>query len=148
MRVSRVIPHKELSAGIVLVHHDGSRFRLLALRTFDQWDFPKRHVADEADPLRSALQELEETTGILDPALPWGEEYRETVPYDDGRVSRYYLAQARDMDVTLRVPPGEGADDLGHRWVTVDEAEELLPPRLALVLDWVVARLAGGTPRT
>ena len=129
---------------MVVVHHDGTRFRLLVLRNFDRWDFPKRRVAADGDALQSALEELEKTTGIVDPALPWGEDYRETVPYDNGQISRYYLAQARDMDVTLRLSPGEGADDFGHRWVTVEEAEDLLPPRLALVLDWVVARLASG----
>ena len=144
MQVSRVIPHKELSAGVVVVHHDGEYYRLLALRSFDQWEFPKAPVPADADPLQTALNELQDATGITDPALHWGEDYRETVPFEDGRVSRYYLAQASDNDVTLRVPAGEAAEDYGYQWVTVEEAEDLLPPRLAIVLDWVVARLAGG----
>jgi bis(5'-nucleosidyl)-tetraphosphatase len=144
MRVSRVIPHKELSAGVVVVHDDGGLYRLLAVRSFDQWDFPKAPVAADADPLQTAMRELEDATGISEPALHWGEDYRETVPYDDGRVSRYYLAQASDNEVALRVPPGEAAEDYGYRWVSAMEAEDVLPPRLALVLDWVVARLAGG----
>ena len=144
MRVSRVIPHKELSAGVVVVHHDGEYYRLLALRSFDQWDFPKALVPAGADPLQTALDELQDAAGITDPALHWGEDYRETVPFEDGQVSRYYLAQASDSDVVLRVPAGEAAQDYGYRWVTVAEAEDLLPPRLAIVLEWVVARLAGG----
>jgi bis(5'-nucleosidyl)-tetraphosphatase len=144
MRVSRVIPHKDLSAGVVAVHDDGAMYRLLVLSSFDQWDFPKAAVVADADPLQSALHELADATGIVDPALHWGEDYRETVPYEDGRVSRYYLAQASDSEVTLRVPAGEAAEDYGYRWVTVEEAEDLLPPRLGIVLEWVVARLAGG----
>ena len=144
MRVSRVIPHKDLSAGVVAVHDDGAMYRLLVLSSFDQWDFPKAAVVADADPLQSALHELADATGIVDPALHWGEDYRETVPYEDGRVSRYYLAQASDNEVTLRVPAGEAAEDYGYRWVTVEEAEDLLPPRLGIVLEWVVARLAGG----
>lgn len=144
MRVSRVIPHKELSAGVVVVHHDGTYYRLLVLRSFDEWDFPKAEVTGDGDPLQSAMHELENATGITNPALHWGEDYRETVPFDDSRVSRYYLAQASDNEVTLRVPAGEAAEDYGYRWVTVAEAEDLLPPRLAIVLDWVVARLSGG----
>jgi 8-oxo-dGTP pyrophosphatase MutT (NUDIX family) len=147
MRVSRVVPNKVLSAGIVVVHYDGLRYRLLVLRAFDQWDFPKAQVENDADPLQTALGELEDATGIADPALHWGEDYRETVAYDDGRVSRYYLAQAPDQQVALRVPPGEGAEDYGYRWVTAEEAEDVLPPRLAIILDWVVARLAGGHQR-
>ena len=144
MRVSRVVPHKELSAGVAVVHHDGTTYRLLALHSFDQWDFPKAAVQGDADPMQTALHELEDATGLTDPALHWGEDYRETVPSEDGQVSRYYLAQVPDSDVTLRVPAGEAAEDYGYRWVTVEEAEDLLPPRLAIVLDWVVARLAGG----
>lgn len=142
--MSRPVPHKELSAGIVAVHHDGTSYRLLALHSFDRWDFPKADVPGDADAMQTALHELEDATGIVDPALHWGEDYRETVPFDDGRVSRYYLAQALDNEVTLRVPAGEAAEDYGYRWVSVEEAEDLLPPRLAIVLDWVVARLAGG----
>ncbi len=144
MRVSRVVPHKELSAGVVVVHHDGTSYRLLALHSFDHWDFPKAAVQGDADPMQTALHELEDATGLTDPALHWGEDYRETVPSEDGQVSRYYLAQAPDSDVALRVPAGEAAEDYGYRWVTVEEAEDLLPPRLAVVLDWVVARLASG----
>jgi bis(5'-nucleosidyl)-tetraphosphatase len=144
MRVSRVVPHKELSAGVVAVHHDGEYYRLLALRSFDEWDFPRGAVAADADPLDAAMRALADATGITDPALHWGEDFRETVPFEDGRVSRYYLGQAADDEVALRVPPGEAAEDYGYRWVTVGEAEDLLPPRLAIVLDWVVARLAGG----
>jgi 8-oxo-dGTP pyrophosphatase MutT (NUDIX family) len=120
------------------------RVTLLVLRSFDRWDFPSAPVLEGSDPMHTAMHELQEATGISDPALHWGEDYRETVPFEDGRVSRYYLAQASDNDVTLRVPAGEGAEDYGYEWVTVAEAEDLLPPRLAIVLDWVVARLAGG----
>ena len=144
MRVSRVIPHKDLSAGVVAVHDDGAMYRLLVLSSFDQWDFPKAAVIGDADPLQAALRELADASGIVDPVLHWGEDYRETVPYDDGRVSRYYLAQASDNEVTLRVPAGEAAEDHAYRWVTVEEAEDLLPPRLGIILDWVVARLAAG----
>ena len=57
---------------------------------------------------------------------------------------------SRRISISRRVssgegaPSGEAAEDYAHRWVTVEEAEDLLPPRLAIVLDWAVARLAGG----
>jgi 8-oxo-dGTP pyrophosphatase MutT (NUDIX family) len=144
MRVSRVVPHKDLSAGVVAVHDDGAMYRLLVLSSFDQWDFPKAPVVADADPMQTALRELGDATGIVDPVLHWGEDYRETVAFEDGRVSRYYLVQASDNEVALRVPAGAAAEDYGYRWITVEEAEDLLPPRLAVILDWVVTRLAGG----
>src|SRR5690606_36859377 len=49
------LPQKDLSAGLVVVHHDGSRLRLLCLRTFDSWDFPKTPVPDESGALQAAF---------------------------------------------------------------------------------------------
>jgi bis(5'-nucleosidyl)-tetraphosphatase len=131
-----------------VVRHDGERYRLLCLRSFDSWDFPKGAVAQGEEPLEQALAHSRDATGIAHPVLPWGEEYRETVPFDDGRVSRYYLAQTASADVVLRQPAGHGsAGDYEYRWVTVDEAEDILPPRLALVLDWVVRTLRATPPQ-
>ncbi|HZP87804.1 MAG TPA: NUDIX domain-containing protein [Burkholderiales bacterium] len=142
------LPPKHLSAGIVLVHHDGTRFRFLCLRAFEAWDFPKAPVDDESEAVTAAIEELRESTGIEDPAFHWGEDYRETVPFDDNTVSRYYLAESPTMDVDLRVPfAAEAREDYEYRWTTVDEAEDLLPPRLALVLDWAVNLLARPSKR-
>jgi len=142
------LPPRTLSAGIAVVCRDDARYRLLCLRAFDSWDFPKTQVLGDSDPLATAVAELQDATGIHDLEFPWGEDYRETLPYADGRVSRYYLAQARSADVALRQPSGaDSAEDHEYRWVTFDEAEHILPPRLALVLDWVIGRLAGGRAR-
>jgi 8-oxo-dGTP pyrophosphatase MutT (NUDIX family) len=139
---------KTLSAGIVVVRHEDARYRLLCLRAFHSWDFPKAAVLGESDPLATAVAELQDATGIHDLDFHWGEDYRETVPYADGRVSRYYLAQTRSAEVALRQPSGaDSAEDHEYRWVTFGEAEDILPPRLALVLDWVIGRLAGGHTR-
>jgi bis(5'-nucleosidyl)-tetraphosphatase len=136
---------KSLSTGVAVVRETDTGYRLLCVREYDSWDFPKAPVQGEADPLQVALDETRAATGLEGLALRWGEEYRETVPYDDGRVSRYYLAESADGDVMLRVPAGADADeDYEYRWVRFDEAEDVLPPRLAIVLDWVLARLANG----
>ena len=137
------LPPKTLSAGMIVVRDDGRRYRLLCLRTFESWDFPKGEVQGDEPPLEAAERSVREATGIENLALHWDEEYRETVPYEDGRVSRYYLAETAEEEVALRLPADADAeDDYEYRWVTVDEAEDLLPPRLALVLDWAVRTLA------
>jgi 8-oxo-dGTP pyrophosphatase MutT (NUDIX family) len=134
-----------LSAGIVVVNHDGDRYRFLVLRSFSAWDFPKALVEDGEDPFAVALRVTRETTGIEDLELNWGDEHRETVPDEDYSISRYYMAQSETMDVELRIPAGAGSeDDFELTWVTADEAEDVLPPRLGLVLDWAVRMLMSG----
>jgi len=146
MTWSRPLANKILSSGTAVVYFDGERYRLLAVRSFDSWDFPKALVPDGEDPLRVALDETRAVAGLSDLELSWGEEaFRETIAAEDGSVSRYYLAQSKTDEVALRVPPGDaGLEDFEYRWVTLEEAEDILPPRLAIVLDWIVGQLASG----
>jgi len=144
MRVSRVSPPRTLSAGMVVVHHDGERYRILAIRSGERWEFPVASVAEGDDPLETAEAEVFTRTGISELALDWGDEYRETVPFPDGRVSRYYLAESASDRVTPGATSATDRAATEHRWVTAEEAEEILPPRLAIVLDWALARLASG----
>ena len=139
------MPHKILSSGVVPIHFDGERYRLLALRTFDDWDFPRTPVEGQEDPLEAAVRHTREQTGLDELELTWGDAFRETIAFEDSSVARYYLAESRSPDVELNVPPGEGAtEDFEYRWVTAEEAEDILPPRLAIVLDWAVRQLAAG----
>jgi hypothetical protein len=139
-------PRKSLTSGLCVILLDGERYRLLAVRSFDSWDFPRAPVPEGQDPLRIALDETRGATGLGDLELNWGDEvFRETLASEDGSVSRYYLAQSRTSDVALRVPPGDGGqEDFEFRWVTFEEAEDILPPRLGIILDWVVSLLASG----
>ncbi len=137
---------KTLTSGLCVVFFDDERYRLLALRTFDSWDFPKAPVSEGEDPLKVALDETRAATGLDDLELNWGSEaFRDTIASEDGSVSRYYLAQSKTSDIALRIPSGDGSEeDFEFRWVTPEEAEDVLPPRLAIILDWVVSRLASG----
>jgi len=136
-------PKKLLSAGLIVVHLDASRYRLLCVRTSGGWDFPKGPVAEGQDPTQAALRATREATGLKELDFKWGDDWRETIAFDDGRVSRYFLAEST-TDEVLRAPrSGLGAEaPLEHRWVTAEDAEDILPPRLALILDWALERLA------
>ena len=62
---------------------------------------------------------------------------RETLPYAGGKVARYYLAETSEDVVELPISEALGRPEHHeYRWVTFEEAGDLLPPRLALVLDW------------
>jgi 8-oxo-dGTP pyrophosphatase MutT (NUDIX family) len=138
---------KVVSSGLIVVRRDDRRFRFLALRGFSNWDFLVAALEGEADPLQAAIDETREVTGISDLIFPWGEEFRDTLAIEDGQVSRYYVAQTNTEEVLLQLPAGPGSEeDYEYRWVTAEEAEEILPPRLAIVLDWVLGQLAAGIP--
>jgi 8-oxo-dGTP pyrophosphatase MutT (NUDIX family) len=127
-----------LSAGVIPIRRVPGGWRLLVLRAYRNWDFPKGLVEPGEEPFEAARREAIEETGLTDLVFPFGGAYRETLPYARGKVARYYLAETSDEDVLLPISHELGRPEHHEwRWVTFEEAEELLPPRLALVLDWV-----------
>ena len=110
--------------------------RLLVLRAYRNWDFPKGLVEPGENELDAARREVAEETGLAELDFPFGDEFRETVPYAGNKVARYYLAQANAEKVEL-------SEHHEYRWVGFDEAEELLPPRLAVVLEWAKKTITG-----
>jgi bis(5'-nucleosidyl)-tetraphosphatase len=116
--------------------------RLLVLRTSVTWDFPTGRLEPGEVEFDAAQRGLAEETGLVDLDFPFGDEHREALPSAAGRVASYYLAETDAAEV--RVPsasaPGRTRCD-EWRWVSFDEAEDLLPPRLALVLDWARAAI-------
>lgn len=129
---------KTLSAGVVPLRRTGGGWRVLVLRAYKNWDFPKGRVEPGEEPIDAARRETTEETGLTDLTFPFGEEnFRETLPYANGKIARYYLAETTQERVYLPISHELGRPEHHEfRWVSFDEAEELLPPRLAIVLDW------------
>lgn len=121
------------------------------LRAFGRWDFPKGLVEDGEPEFVAARREVWEETGLGEIGFPFGEEHRETLPYAGGKIARYYLAETRVERIVLPVAPELGRPEHDEwRWVGFEEAEDLLPPRLADVLAWARETLAldlGQTPK-
>ena len=127
-----------LSAGVVVVRYFEGAPKFLLLRAYGYWDFPKGMVDAGEEPLAAAIREVEEETGLTKLDFRWGEVFRETEPYGSkNKVARYYLAESPDGNVHLPV-----SAELGHpehdefRWMSYDEAKELLVPRVRAILDW------------
>jgi 8-oxo-dGTP pyrophosphatase MutT (NUDIX family) len=132
----------ERSAGVVVVRRAGSDWRLLVLRAYRNWDFPKGLIEPGEAPFAAAVRETHEEAGIEELAFRWGEDYRETEPYARNKVARYYLAETDAEQLTLPVSPELGRPEHHeYRWVGFSEAGRLLPPRLQPILRWVRARL-------
>lgn len=125
------------AAGAVVFRRSERGIQLLLLRAYKNWDFPKGLVEPGEDELDAAQREVREETGLAELDYPYGEEFKETLPYAGAKVARYYLAQTDAEKIELPVSPELGRPEHHeYRWVSFDEAEGLLPPRLAIVLDW------------
>jgi 8-oxo-dGTP pyrophosphatase MutT (NUDIX family) len=125
---------------VVVVRRD-SGWRLLILRAYRNWDFPKGRVEPDEAPLDAAIRETAEEAAISDLAFNWGKAYCETAPYR-GKVARYYLAETGQATITLPVSPELGRPEHHEwRWASFDEAARLLPPRLLPVLAWARTQL-------
>lgn len=132
------------SAGAVVFRRTDRGIRLLVLRAYKNWDFPKGVVENAEDMLSAAKREVKEETGLTDVDYPFGEEHKETLPYANNKVARYYLAETEQHAIELPVNTALGRPEHHeYRWVSFEEAEDLLPPRLAVVLDWAKHTLSG-----
>jgi 8-oxo-dGTP pyrophosphatase MutT (NUDIX family) len=138
-----------LSAGVVVVRQSPRARRFLLLRAFRHWDFPKGSVEPGEDPLAAAIREVEEESGLTDLAFRWGPLHLETGPYARGKIARYYVAESRAGEVTLRISPELGRPEHHEfRWLDYSAARALLVPRLQWILDWArsVTEGAPGSP--
>jgi 8-oxo-dGTP pyrophosphatase MutT (NUDIX family) len=137
-------PKQPRAAGAVVFRRTERGIRILVLRAYKNWDFPKGLVDPGEDQLSCAKREVREETGLTALDFPFGDEFKETLPYSGNKVARYYLAETAEHDIELPVSPELGRPEHHeYRWVTFDEAEDLLPPRLAVVLDWARDTITG-----
>ena len=110
--------------------------RVLVQRTSASWDFPNGRLEPGETEFAAAQREAAEGTGFADLDFPFGDAHREALPSAAGKIASYYVAETDESEV--RAAPRDE-----WRWVSFDEAEDLLPPRLALVLDWARATIEG-----
>jgi 8-oxo-dGTP pyrophosphatase MutT (NUDIX family) len=131
-----------LSAGVVVVRDTADGARILLLRAYKNWDFPKGHVERGEEPHAAAIREVAEETGITDLAFDWGDEFFETAPYGRNKVARLYLARTRAERIVLPKNPELGRPEHHEfRWVDLAEAYALAPPRLQGVISWAASKL-------
>jgi 8-oxo-dGTP pyrophosphatase MutT (NUDIX family) len=131
-----------LSAGVVVVRPGPTGWLFLLLRAYRNWDFPKGVVEPGEDPLAAARREVQEETLIADLRFSWGEEYRETAPYSNNKIARYYLAETATEGITLPVSPELGRPEHNEaRWVDLAGALSLASPRIAPIVQWAAEKL-------
>jgi 8-oxo-dGTP pyrophosphatase MutT (NUDIX family) len=130
------------SAGVVVARETDDGARLLLLRAYRNWDFPKGQVESGEDPLAAAIRETLEEAGIDDLEFAWGHDYVETAPYSGGKVARYYVARTCAERITLPVNAFLGRPEHHeYRWVDLTEAFALTGPRLKPVIAWAASKI-------
>lgn len=128
---------QKLSCGIVLARRSEQGWMTLVLRAYHHWDFPKGIREQGEEPIRAALREVNEETGISELAFDWGERFFETGPYSRGKVARYYIASTSEEAVKMGISPQTGEPEHHEwRWVTFDEAYDLGSPRVRQIVQW------------
>jgi 8-oxo-dGTP pyrophosphatase MutT (NUDIX family) len=133
-----------LSAGVAVIRRDQNEWRLLLLRAYQYWDFPKGRVEAGETALEGARREVAEETGITDLAFHWGEVYFETGPYAQGKLARYYIAETPTVNVVMGISPELGCPEHHeYRWVDFDEAFRITSPRVQRVLSWLREQIEG-----
>lgn len=133
-----------LSCGAVVVRLSDAGWKTLMLRAYRNWDFPKGLCEEGETAIEAAVREVGEETGIDELEFDWGDIYKETGPYNRGKVARYYLARTGQEAVEMGVSPELGRPEHHeYRWVSFDSAFDLSSPRVRLVVQW--ARQVMGT---
>jgi 8-oxo-dGTP pyrophosphatase MutT (NUDIX family) len=132
-------PHR-LSAGVVVVSLAQRKLKYLLLRAYRNWDFPKGLVEPGEEPIDAALREVREETTLDDLSFDWGLEFMDTGPYNKGKISRYYIARSKQMQVSLPVNPDLGKPEHHEAcWVDFTKALTMVTPRLQPVVEWAHA---------
>lgn len=127
-----------MSAGVVVLRRMDEGWRVLLLRVYNYWDFPKGGIEPGEDALTTARREVREETTIENLEFAWGESFIDTVPYGrDRKVARYFVACTTVEKISLPVNPQLGKPE-HHEWQWLDweTAEQRVPERLWPVLRW------------
>lgn len=134
----------KLSCGVVVVRKAESGWVTLMLRAYRNWDFPKGICEAGETPMEAAVREVGEETGVTDLSFDWGDRFKETGPYNQGKVARYFLVRTEEEEVKMGISPELGRPEhQEYRWMDFDEAYHISSPRVRLVVQW--ARQVIGT---
>ena len=137
-------PNPRRAAGAVVFRRTERGVRLLVLRAYKNWDFPKGLIEPGETELDAAKRETAEETGLADLDFPFGDAHKDTLPYAGGKVARYFIAETGATEIELPVSPELGRPEHHEfRWVDREQARRLLPPRLQDVLAWAASVVEG-----
>lgn len=112
----RPVNKSKTYGGIIIVKRDLEKnlYLLVQGRYTGKWSFPKGHSNENEEPLKCALREINEETGIDN--LPEASDFLE-IGYGN-----YYVFNLRDM---LELSPKDTKEIMNIKWVSLDEMEHM-----------------------
>lgn len=134
-------------AGIVVVRYFDSKPRVLGLWDKNVYDLPKGQIEAGETPLRTALRETFEESGVYD--LNFGICEFETIDVQ-GRLGRCRFFAASTSDDPQIVPnPETGEKEHSHaQWLDLEEAAKGVKPWLQPAVEWASKKLKVGSSNT
>ena len=124
-------------AGVIVLRAADDGWRMLLLRAYRNWGFPKGEIEPGETPLAAAMRETAEESSLVDLEFRWGEVWTETPPRAGHKRARYYIAVSPAGRVFLPVSAELGRPEHHEfRWLTFATARELLTPALRFLVDW------------
>jgi bis(5'-nucleosidyl)-tetraphosphatase len=134
---------KEQSAGIIIIRKEGLEQKVLLMRSYDFWDFPKGGIEKNENKLEAAIREVKEETGITDLNFNWGKIYYETECFGrNKKVVFYFVAETTECDVVMGISPLLGKPEHEeYKWVNFNDAKCMVVDRIKRALDWAQNRV-------
>ena len=106
--VERMNSAPRRAAGAVVFRRTDRGVRLLVLRAYKNWDFPKGLIEPGETELDAAKRETAEETGLKDLDFPFADAHKDTLAYAGGKVARYFIAETGETGIELPVSPELG----------------------------------------
>ena len=134
---------KAQSAGIVIIRHERDLHKVLFMRSYSYWDFPKGGVEENENKFEAAIREVQEEAGITKLEFKWGRTYHETESYGKtNKTVSYFIAETTQSEIVMGINPVMGkAEHEEYQWLTFDEARYLSVDRITKVLNWAENRI-------
>lgn len=133
-----------LSGGIIPLRKENDKWKVLILRCYTHWDFPKGKKEAGETLLQAAIREAYEEADLSDLKFPWGCGGQSTDPYSrPKKIATYFMATTNQVKIKLPINPDLGRPENHEgRWVSLKEARKLLSNRLIPILDWAEKKLS------
>ena len=133
------------SAGVIVVRHDKARneHKLLLMKAYDFWDFPKGGIEKGESKLEAAVREVEEESGINDLDFCWGKTFYETESF--GKFNKrvfYFVAKTEKREVVISKNPQTGFyEHEDYMWLSFKDAKKITVQRIKKAIEWAEERV-------